>query len=53
MSSFKKQNAEQRRQIFEQNTANHPTSIALIVEMHPHSKLGLTSDFKYGMDESG
>jgi hypothetical protein len=53
MKGFKNQSAELRRQIFEQNTANHPTSIALIVEMHPHSKLGLTSEFKYPMDESG
>lgn len=47
MSSFKSQSLALRRQIFEQNTANHPGTVALIVEMHPHSKLALNSYFKY------
>jgi hypothetical protein len=45
--SFKSLNVEKRQQVYEQNMANHPHSIALIIEPHLKSKLGTNQSFKY------
>ena len=47
MSSFKSKSLEVRRQLYEQNIANHPNSIALVVEIHPQSKMELNQYYKY------
>lgn len=45
--SFKDIPLEARREAYKENIANHPNSLALIIQVHPKSKIATQKYFKY------